>query len=556
MMPPSPAIVHPARDVLGGQAPDRDDRQHDERADEHDVDEGRPGCSRARPLSATSPMAKPYASLHLGQPRRRVQPARGRVLLLRAQRHRLAHPRVAPTRATSATQRPAEPAAPRCGRHAEPPERRRAPAHGGQSIADELAFERPRRPSSRSVANSSRELGGAVAPEVVEALGVERDERARGPPRGPARSGTPSGGSARGTPRGWPWIGDDALADAHPCSAVRAEQRRPAAAARARAPSPRSRASARASATKRRTWRGEHQTPRIASTSRCSRQTPSTAASPRSVTRMRHGAAVAVRRELLGGVEEALGADRGPELRAPRASVAWRGARDLIARTAHERADREPGAGRRAAAPRSRCRTVRSAEPSVSREPSIAPGMTPTASTAAMRQSMLPSSACVIVPGIARMVMASKRGGDGALDVEAEPAREHRDEDEAAAEPQESGVEAGEGADRARACSVGRLAPRSVTGFARSLRGVGSDSAPSLSAVASLRAPAPASASKASASSAASRPSRGGRSDLEDHVGGGVEDQGGGGEQHDVAAHEAGRPRAERPRSPSPRGRR
>ena len=46
--------LNPARDVLGSQAPDRDDREHHERADEHDVDEGDPvvhalAFSRRRP---------------------------------------------------------------------------------------------------------------------------------------------------------------------------------------------------------------------------------------------------------------------------------------------------------------------------------------------------------------------------------------------------------------------------------------------------------------------------------------------------------------------------
>ena len=111
MMPTRPAICDPPRDVLGGETPDRHDRQHDERSDEHDVDECDPvvhalALPRRRPRWRT-----PYALAHLGQTHRRVQAPRGNVLFLRAQRDRVRAGIVRPLRDLK-DQRSSQPAAP------------------------------------------------------------------------------------------------------------------------------------------------------------------------------------------------------------------------------------------------------------------------------------------------------------------------------------------------------------------------------------------------------------------------------------------------------------
>ena len=257
----------------------------------------------------------------------------------------------------------------------------------------------------------------------------------------------------------------DALADAHALLCDTARAARSAGAARARAPSPRSLASvARVVNERRETLRGapdpahrEH-VEMLAPDAEHRRLAP--VGDPDAPRRGR-----AVLGELVGGVEEAVGADGGPQL--PRLELGCLAGSRPHDRTAHERADREPRAGReqqrRESEPHGalgraerQARAHECARHDADREHRGDPPVD------------VAEGACVIVPGIARMVIASRHVAIARLMSNAEPAREHRHEDESAAETQESGVQPGQGADAHELQRAGRRAVRGAS--LRSLR--------------------------------------------------------------------------------------
>ena len=97
--------------------------------------------------------------------------------------------------------------------------------------------------------------------------------------------------------------------------------------------------------------------------------------------------------------------------------------------------------------------------------PTRAPGITPTISAAATRQSTWPSSAWVMVPGMAKSADAHERRRDGRLHLHAGEVHEGRDHDHAAADAEQARQAAGDHADGgeprrgvgALRCAGGRL---------------------------------------------------------------------------------------------------